>query len=474
MRLTRRLTLAAFASTLLVSTAPAALAAPAGLTYEPYVFKLRDKSDFPTEKGTFWVPEDRNDPASRKIPIRFLRFKSTNPNPGSPIVYLAGGPGGSATGTAQGPRQPVFLALRAVADVIVFDQRGTGLSNSIEPCTDGVAYDLAGTVLTEKAYTDAYRAALAHCLPRWRAQGVAIGGYTTAQSAEDIEDLRRHLGVRKLNLWGISYGTHLAFAFMRAHPGSVDRVALASLEGLDQTVKLPAHLDRAMERIAAAGGHPELIPMMRRVHARFDAEPQTMTLEGPGGSLSFRMDSFALRILASSVPKNPDGIPMLVQLYQALDAGMYAPVAGILYANFLKDPLTLRGMPEAMDIASGITDARLELVNRQAPDSLLGRATNAPMPQLRGAIPGLDLGDRFRREISSDAPTLVFMGDLDIRTPLEEQRVAMAGLSRAQTVLFRNGGHDLFEAHPDVAQILGAWFRGERVAVKELVLPAPK
>lgn len=458
----------------LTGPAAAAPAPAAGLTWEPYSFTLRDKTEFATEKGTFWVREDRNDPASRMIPIRFLRFKSTNPHPGAPIVYLAGGPGGAGTDTAKGPRQPVFLALRAVADVIVLDQRGTGLSSSIEPCAPGGPFDFAGTVLTEAAYTAEYQTLLAQCLTRWRAAGVAINGYTTVQSAEDIEDLRRHLGAPRVSLWGISYGTHLAFTFMRAHPGSVDRVALSSLEGLDQTVKLPAHLDRALERIAVAGGHPELIETMRRVHAKFDAEPQTMPLTAPDGTtVTFRMDSFALRLVASVLPKNPDGIAQLVQLYQALDAGVYAPVAGILYANFLKDPLTLRGMPEAMDIASGITDARLAQVNAQAPTSLLGRATNAPMPQLRGAIPGIDLGDGFRREITSDLPTLIFEGDLDIRTPLEEQAVAAAGLSHKQVIRFRNGGHDLFEAHPDVAAILTAWFSGKPVTQTELVLPAP-
>lgn len=473
MRLSRRLAAAFLASALLAAPA---LADPApGLSFEPHAFKLRDKTELPVEKGTFWVSEDRADPASRKIPIRFLRLKSTSPSPGSPIVYLAGGPGGSGVVTMQGPRQPVFLALRAVADVIVLDQRGTGMSNSIEPCTSTQPFDFATTVLSEASYTDYYSRTLAQCLAQWRSQGTAITGYTTVQSAEDIEDLRRHLGARKLNLWGISYGTHLAFAYMRAHPSSVDRAALSSLEGLDQTVKLPAHLDRAMERIAAAGGHPELVATMRRVHAKFDAEPQTITLQGPdGGKASFRMDSFALRLMGGFLPKNPDGIAQLIGLYQMLDAGDYQMAGGFLYEAFLKDPLVMRGMPEAMDVASGITPARLALVNQQAAGSLLGRATNAPMPQLNGAIPGIDLGDDFRREIRSDIATLVFMGDLDIRTPLEEQRAAMAGLSRAQTVLFRNGGHDLFEAHPEVAAILSAWFRGEKVEVKELVLPPVK
>ena len=64
--------------------------------------------------GTFEVPENRSDPNSRKIKIGFVRFKSTSATPGDPIVYLAGGPGGTGVGTAQGPRFPLFMALREV------------------------------------------------------------------------------------------------------------------------------------------------------------------------------------------------------------------------------------------------------------------------------------------------------------------------------------------------------------------------
>jgi len=472
MPLTRRL-FAAAAGAALFAPALARAAEPTGaLTFEPHALKLRDGATMPAEVGTFWVPENRSRPGSRRIPIRFVRLKSTSATPGSPIVYLAGGPGGSGTGTFQGPRQPVFLALRSVADVIVLDQRGTGLSQAIEPWRNDKPFDWQGQPLTEATGTAYERAGLDRAVAAWTAAGVDITGYTTVESARDIEDLRRHLGARKVNLWGISYGTHLGLAFMRAFPGSVDRVAFASVEGLDQTVKLPSRIDRALERVAAFAGKPGLVDRMRRVHARFDAEPQRMTVKGPDGSeAAFRTDSFVLRALATSVPKNPDGAGRLVQLYEALDAGVYDPVAPILFGAFLKDPQTVRGMPEAMDIASGVTDARLARVNREAPASLAGRATNYPMPQLRGAIPGIDLGDGFRRELKSDLPVLVFSGDLDVRTPLEEQAEAIAGLSRRREVLFRNGGHDLFEAHPAVTGILGDWFGRGVVETKELVLP---
>jgi pimeloyl-ACP methyl ester carboxylesterase len=457
------------------ATAMAALPtspAPA-LQLRPLIFRLADGATLETDRGTILVPEDRDDPASRRIEIGFIRFRSTNPHPGAPIVYLAGGPGGSGVAAANGPRQPIFLALRAVADVIALDQRGVGMSNHIPECQAAHRLDPA-LVLSEATLAAYYRETLQACVSRWRAAGVAVRGYDTEQSADDIEDLRRALGAARVDLWGISYGTHLALAMMRRHPSSVGRVALSSMEGMSQTVKLPASVDAVFVRIEAVAG-AGLIDRMRRVHARFDAAPQTYTGAGAGpngGSVSFRADSFALRMMAGILPKNPDGIPRLAGAYAALDAGQSAALAPLVYDFFYRRPLSV-GMAELMDSASGISEARLALVRRQAAGSLLGTATNFPMPQLRDAVDGLDLGDRFRREIRSNLPVLVFEGDLDVRTPLEEQAVATAGLSNMRRVLVRNGGHDLFEAHPAVQGLLVDFFAGRAVTVTELALAAP-
>jgi hypothetical protein len=51
--------------------------------------------------------------------------------------------------------------------------------------------------------------------------------------------------------------------------------------------------------------------------------------------------------------------------------------------------------------------------------------------------------------------------------------VATAGLKRLHRILVRNGGHDLFEAHPQVAGILVDFFSGRKVGVTELTLPPP-
>ena len=466
-----RRTFIALISLLAIATATPLCAQPAPqVRFEPYAFRLRDNSELAVERGRMMVPEDRNDPRSRRIEIGFLRFRSTATHPGNPIVYLAGGPGGSGLFTARGPRQPIFLALRQVADVIVLDQRGVGLSNHIPECTAARRLDPAAG-LNEAALTAYYAETLQSCVARWRAAGVAVTGYTTVQSADDIEDLRRALGARQVDLWGISYGTHLGLAMMRRHPRSVGRVVFSSVEGMSQTVKLPAHVDATYARIDAATGG-SLVARMRRVHARLDAAPLTVTAGPADARISFRMDSFAARRMAGGLMSDPAGYARVAGAYAALEAGQGQAVAQPLYDFFYREPISI-GMGELMDVASGITDARQALVARQAPAALLGLSVNFPMPQLRGAVPGLDLGDAFRREIRSNHEVLVFEGDLDVRTPLEEQAVAMRGLSRLHRILVRNGGHNLFEAHPDVSGLLIAFFSGRRVTVRELVLPPP-
>jgi pimeloyl-ACP methyl ester carboxylesterase len=139
----------------------------------------------------------------------------------------------------------------------------------------------------------------------------------------------------------------------------------------------------------------------------------------------------------------------------------------------MEEPLKMSGMPELTDKASGISAARLALVRRQPATALSGMAINFPMPQLSGIVPGLDLGDGFRREIRSSHPVLLLEEDLDVRTPLEEQAEATAGLRNLQRIVVRNGGHDLFEAHPEVPALLIAFFSGRPVTTRELVLPPP-
>lgn len=122
---------------LLLRAAAAAPAQRAGdVKIEAYVFETANKQKVDAELGRLLVPENRRNPRSRLIELAFVRFKSTSLNPGPPIIYLAGGPGGSGIIAARGTRFPLFLAMREIGDVIALDQRGTGMSKPNLVCRE--------------------------------------------------------------------------------------------------------------------------------------------------------------------------------------------------------------------------------------------------------------------------------------------------------------------------------------------------
>ncbi len=442
----------------------------------PFRFAGWRGAETDAERDVFEVPEDRRDPASRRISLSYVRFPSTAAQPGPPIVYLAGGPGGTATGAATGPRFPIFMALREVADVIAFDQRGTGLSNHI-PSHPPSAGPLPA--LTRDALTRHFRHEFQTAWADWTRAGVAMRGYNTAESADDIDALRRHLGAETIDLWGISYGTHLALSVLKRHGDRIGRVALASLEGQDQTVKRPARLDAYLQRVdalldvdpSARAAVPDLPGLMRRVHERLEAAPAALTVAGPAGPVPLEVGGFAVQLLAGSLIANPGTLALLPGLYLALDAGQTDALAPFL--GSMAGQLGVTGMPEAMDLASGVSAHRLGLIEAEARTAVLGDALNFPMPHLRGAVEGVDLGDDFRAPFRIETPALLVAGTLDGRTPLEEQAEVNAQFRNRIQVTVENAGHNVLESHPDVQDLIVRFFREDAVADTSLSLPPP-
>lgn len=469
--------LALIAAAALVQSGPA----PAALSETPFTFTAESGETTGALRGDLQVSEDWSDPDSRMITLSYVRFPATTDNPGDPIIYLAGGPGGSGSGTAQGRRFPLFMAMRAHGDVIAFDQRGTGDSTALPACrsSETLATDEG---LSDEQVADAYRRAALECRDFWRGEGVAIKGYTTLDSVADLSALRRHLGAERLDLWGISYGSHLALAAIDAIPDEIDRVIIASAEGLDQTVKRPARTRAYFERLQAAldtqpearARYGDILSMIDRVQARLAEAPIMMELEGEGGEAApFLFQLRHLQTITGYMISDPSNAVWLLQLYESLDAGVVGYAQFFAGRYFSSDgAITLRAMPTAMDVASGISPERLARFEAEAPQSPAGRYLNFPMPQLNQVWPDVDLGSDFRDGPGGDTPVLLLTGTLDGRTYMEGQAEAVAGLSEVTQVTVVNAGHNLFMTSPEVGAAMDAWLKGEAVP-GEIVVELP-
>jgi pimeloyl-ACP methyl ester carboxylesterase len=480
----KRLTMARaglLAGAIFASVTAAGLAAqPGGETAIVFAAQNGDTAD--AFRGEFQVPENRADPDSRMITISYVRFPATGESAGPPIIYLAGGPGGSGSGTAERQRFPLFMAMRQHGDVIAFDQRGTGQSQRPPRCVSSQSADDSARV-SDADIIASQRAALTECLAFWDSEGVDVLGYTTRESVADLSDLRVHLGAGRMSLWGISYGSHLALAALNEIPDEIDRVIIASAEGLDQTVKLPARTDDYIARLqeavntqpAAAALYPDIAGLMRRVHAQLEAEPILMQVpQADGPSLPFLLQRHHLQQFSSGLIADPTNAGLLPALYAGVERGeTQLPIALLQYFWTPGEAITMSAMPTGMDLASGISADRLVLVEQQAETSLLGAYLNFPMPQLNRAVPGLDLGPDFRRGPTGDTPVLLLTGTLDGRTYPQSQREAVAGLSDVTQVTVVNAGHNLFMTTPQVGEAMHAFMRGEPVASGEIVIELP-
>lgn len=465
------------AAILAVTTSSASVA---GINETKITFEANSGERVSAFQGSFEVLENRNNTKSRKIPINYVRFPATGTQSGPPIVYLSGGPGGSGIGTAKRQRFELFMTMRQFGDVIALDQRGTGALHTTPNCQSSTVMPL-DKVYSDKAYFKVHRQAFSECLSFWQNQNVDILGYTTPQSVLDIDDLREHLGAEKVVLWGVSYGSHLALAALKQMESRIDKIIIASAEGLDQTIKMPFRTDAYFSRLQEAinqsdearAQFPNINLLVRRVHKNLEQKPILVSFEKNGKSIDFLLQRRHMQQFASGAISDPVNAWRLLQLYSALDKGVTAPLIPIL-SRFVEpdQPISFPAMSYAMDLASGQSDSRYKEIMKQAETAILASHLN-PTIHYTGLIPNIDLGEEFRQGPQSDVPLLLFSGTLDGRTYIESQSEAIAGLTNSKAIAVVNAGHNLFMSSPVVSETIEQFMRDEKIEINKIDVPLP-
>src|ERR1700722_17417607 len=155
------------------------------------------------------VPENRHAPHSRTIdvPVTIVRSRSAHPAP-DPLVYTEGGPGGRTirdivTG------KPIFSLDHR--DFVAIEQRGAGLSRPSLACNEyrDALYRLGLANRTTANDPAPLLAAANTCAKQYAGSGVDLAGYNTDEIADDVNDLRRTLHARQIDVYGISYSTRV-------------------------------------------------------------------------------------------------------------------------------------------------------------------------------------------------------------------------------------------------------------------------
>ncbi len=448
------------------------------LKIEPYVFESASKEKVDAELGRILVPENRQKADSRLIELAFVRFKSTSKNPGPPIVYLAGGPGGSGISAARGTRFPLFMAMREVADVIALDQRGTGVSKPNLVCKETIDFPPDKLPNCEDVL-ERFRQQSRACAENFKQQGVDLTGYNTNENADDLEDLRKVIGAEKISLWGISYGTHLSLAAIKRHEKSIHRVILAGIEGLEHTFKLPGNIQKHLEnldRLVKADPNlskeiPSFTGLMKEVLDKVEREPVVVevTDSSTNQKVKITINKFALQFLtANAFGSGESGLPMR---YYQMSKGDFSFIAQRWFALNRAGQSIGSAMAYMMDCYSGGSPERRRIA-LEAKTTLLGDVMDFPFPGVCDAWSKSDLGESFRAPVKTKIPTLFISGTLDVRTPPSNTEEVRKGFRNSEHLIIDGAVHSdpLFLSSPKIKDVMIEFMKGQKISTTNIML----
>jgi pimeloyl-ACP methyl ester carboxylesterase len=387
------------------------------------------------------VYENRESRAGRQIELRIAILPAYGTAAPDPVFFLAGGPGQAA---AVGARIPELNALRAERDLVLVDQRGTGGSNGLLCEFYGPAGDLS-SYFTEFLPLAKVKAC------RQRLERTAdLRQYTTSNSVDDLEDVRRALGYQRVNLVGGSYGTRLAMEYVRKYGATVRSVVLEGVAA--PAMHMPDRFGELAQRALDAllteceqdppcrAAFPEVRAAARGVFERLTAGPvQTRVTHprtGQSGDVTLTRDHVAesLRYMMYSSREASD-VPLALTRASAGDYQLFAE-------RLLRRRLD--GQFEALYLSATCTEdvpyVPADSESQEAGTYMAGyrlreqRAACGEWP--RGSVP-----DWLDKPVQSDVPTLLISGALDPVTPPEMGEKVLAGLTRGRHIIVPFAGH---------------------------------
>ncbi len=389
---------------------------------------------------TLSVPLDHARPSGDKLKLHVTiapAFREAAR--GDPLFILAGGPGQAGTDVLVLLNQ-TFRRVRATRDLVIIDQRGTGLSDKLD-CPRGA---------DEEALTPAQQDAAARaCIASVKRP---FSAYGTASAARDIEQVRLALGYDAINLWGASYGTRLAQHYARAFPSKVRALILDGVVAPDQVIPAggrdaQAALELVFADCAADPACQRAFPALRdeyaAVAARVAGGAVKLELPDPRTARPVKIDMNSERFLgtvhnvlysAADTRRLPFLIhsahanrwqPFVARRNAAGDFSPDGPVAQLLHlAVVCAEDLPRLTPAMRRDDEAALTTQLLTRVT-----SLCAMMNVTPAPQ--------------QAPSAIKAPVLMLSGENDPVTPPRRARAAGELMARAQHLTVPHVGHGI-------------------------------
>jgi len=393
---------------------------------------------------TVSVPENRANPGGRRIGIAVVIARATGtPREPDPFILLAGGPG--QAGTEMGPfATEAFGRVREHRDIVLIDSRGTGRSNGLRCAMNRQAADFVGWTMFPPASVRACRDSLATVSD--------LTQYTTANIADDLEDVRRAFRWPAVNLYGTSYGSRIAFTFLRRHESSVRTIVMKAVA--PPTIAFPMNYaedsEIALDLLerdckadrACAAAVPSVRADLRTLMARADSGSIRVTIPWRGTTESVVVSRDAIvSVLMTALQSAGERSRLPALLHQAA-TGDATPLGTLVARTRMTlDQLLYVGMH--LSVICGEDARRADPAAARATDerTFLGSSRVRMMVEAcrDWTVPPETPG--ASEPVRSSKPVLLVSGELDPNTPGHHAEAALRTLPNGRHVVLKGVAH---------------------------------
>lgn len=435
-------------------------------------------SPYKIDCGTLTVPQSRySENGSITLAVVIIHSLAETPAP-DPVVYLAGGPGGSSTAYTEGLVQTWLKPFLQTRDVILVDQRGTGASTPSLMC-DEYSYtmlDQISTISSASQTIQAQAEALQTCQDRLTKDGVVTSAYTSSESAADLEDLRIALDIEEWNLLGVSYGTRLALTAVRDFPQGVRSIILDSVypPQVQLFTDSYANGERARQAVfkacadepECAAAYPDLDSRFWQLVDKLNETPETVTIQISRGQRDFVWSGDRVYGLVFQWMYDYRDIVFIPHYIDLLWRGQYDDLS--LLRAALQAELSGLGVSMGLYMSVQCGEERpASLANERETllqtyprlTSLLNQdlwLSNAGNTTCRAWQP--DTPTVFENQpVVSDVPALLLSGGFDPITPPAWADLAAETLSQGQIITLPEVGHGVIRSSDCMARLAAAY-----------------
>jgi pimeloyl-ACP methyl ester carboxylesterase len=393
--------------------------------------------------GELTVFENRETHTGRTIDLNVVVLPAFDQKAkAEPLFDLAGGPGASSAERAE------FYAgagkdYRRRHDVVCVDQRGTGQSNRLS-----IPREKTAQYYLSEMFPIDYVRQLRHALePR-----ADLTKYTTSIAMDDLDEVRAWLGYDRINLFGASYGTQAALVYMRQHPEHLRSAILLAVAPTD--LKMPLHHSesaaRAMdlllgecERDAAChAAFPQIRDDWKNTLAQLEKQPARVEYSSAGKAapttVEIQRGVFAEKIRTWMYGRDKAArIPLIVHQAAGGDfASFLRQAIGPSIPDFVAD-----GMYLSVTCAEDVPFINQKEAAKLNADNPFGNYRVFQQTRACGMWPRGKIPTDFLEPVSSNAPVLIFSGNMDPVTPPKYGEEVAKHLRNSRHIIIAEAGH---------------------------------